>query len=77
MNIKLELLKKHIADFIENNLDDFEIDASKIADTVAINMLSEIQDIIKNEDYSDFEAIEEIVCVFEKYKIDYSSRHDF
>lgn len=77
MNIKIQLLKKHIADFIDNNLDDFEIDASKIADTVAINMLSEIQNIIKNENYSDFDAIEEIVCVFEKHKIDCSPRHDF
>ena len=77
MNIKIELLKKHIADFIDNNLDDFEIDVSKIADTVAIKMLSEIQDIIKNENYSDFDAIEEIVCVFEKYRVDCSWRHDF
>ena len=77
MNIKTELLKKYIADFIDNNLDDFEIDVSKIADTVAINMLSEIQDIIKNENYSDFDAIEEIVCVFEKYKIECFPRHDF
>ena len=77
MNIKLELLKRYIVDFINNNLDNFEIDASKIADTVAINMLSEIQNIIRNENYSDFDAIEEIVCVFEKYKIDFGLRHDF
>ncbi len=77
MNIKLELLKRYIVDFINNNLENFEIDASKIADTVAINMLSEIQNIIRNENYSDFDAIEEIVCVFEKYKIDFGSRHDF
>ncbi len=77
MNIKLELLKSYITDFINNNLEDFEIDASQIADTVAINMLYEIQSIITNETYSDFEAIEEIVCVFEKNKIDFGHRHDF
>ena len=77
MNIKLELLKRYIADFIDNNLDDFEIDESKVANTTAISMLYEIQSIIKNETYSDFDAIEKIVCVFEKYRIDFGSRHDF
>lgn len=77
MNIKLELLKRSMVDFINNKLEDFEIDACEIADTVAINMLSEIQNIIRNENYSDFDAVEEIVCVFEKYKIDFGSRHNF
>lgn len=77
MNIKLELLKGYISDFINNSLDDFEIDANEIADTIAINMLSEIYKIIKNEDYSDFRVVEEIVLVFEKYRIDFGSLHDF
>lgn len=66
MNLKLELLKRYISDYINSNLEDFEIDASPIADTVATNMLCEIQSIIKNKNYSDFDAIEEIVCVFER-----------
>ncbi len=77
MDIKLELLKSYISDFINSNLVDFEIDAEKIADTIAINMLREIQGIIKNENCSDFDAIEEIVCVFENNKIDFGFRHDF
>ena len=77
MNLKLELLKGYISDYINSNLEDFEMDASKIADTVAINMLCEIQDIIRNEQYSDFDAIEKIVCVFEKNNIDFGFRHNF
>lgn len=77
MNIKLELLKSYISDFINSNLDDFEINASEIADTTAISILSEVQNIIRNENHSDFQAIEEIVNVFEKYKIDFGSRHEF
>lgn len=73
MDVKLELLKKGMLDFIENNLEDFEI----ITNTVAINMLYEIQEIIKNKKYSDFDAIEEIVCIFERYHIDFGCRHDF
>ena len=77
MEIKLELLKRHISDFINSNLEDFEINAEEIADTLAINMLCEIQSIIKDERYSDFQAIEKIVCLFEKHKIDAGVRHDF
>ena len=77
MNIKLELLKSYITDVINSNIESFEIDENEIADTLAINMLREIQSIVKNENYSDFEAIEKIVCLFENYKIDYGFRHDF
>ena len=76
MNIKVELLGNYISDFVKSKIEDFEIDASQIADTTAIQMLSEIQNIIKNESYSDFEAIEEIVCIFENYNIDFGFRHD-
>lgn len=77
MNIKTELLKNHIIDFIKHRIEDFNIGASEISDTSAINMLAEIQKVIKNETYSDFEVVEEIVCIFEKYNIDFGSRHDF
>ncbi len=77
MNIKLELLRNYLSDYVKNNIEDFEIVASEIVDTSAVSALAEIQKIIKNEEYSDFEAIEEIVCVFEKYNIDFGSRHDF
>ena len=77
MDIKLELLRNYIADFVNSNLEDFEIDASQIANTVAINMLREIQSILKDENYSDFDAIEEIICIFERNSIDAGARHDF
>jgi len=69
MNIKLELLKGYITDYLNSNLENFEIDASKIADTVATNMLCEIQSIIKNENFSDFDVIEKIVRVFKKIRL--------
>jgi len=77
MNIKVELLRRYIRDFISGKLEDFEIDASKIADTTAIQMLREIQKVIQDENCSDFDAIEKIVCIFEKYDIDTGFRHDF
>lgn len=63
MNIKLELLKNYITDFINSNIDEFEIDTTQIVDTIAIQMLSEIQNVIKDEGYSDFDAVEEIVRI--------------
>ena len=77
MNIKVELLRNYISDFINNKIEEFEIDASQIADSTAIQMLSEIQKVIKDEIYSDSDAMEEIVCIFEKYNIDTGFRHDF
>ena len=66
-----------IIDIIRFRTQDLQIDASEIADTTATTMLGEIQQVIKNQEYSDFEAIEEIVCIFEKYNIDFGGRHDF
>ena len=40
-------------------------------------MIAEIQEVITDEKYSDFDAIEAIVCIFEKYNIDAGNRHDF
>lgn len=39
--------------------------------------LKEIQAIIKNSEADDFEAIEEIVCILNKYGWNTGSRHDF
>lgn len=77
MNIKLELLSGSISDTVIQRLKEIDIDADKIADTAAISALSEIQNIIQNDDVSDFDAVEQIVCIFEKYKISAEIRHDF
>ena len=77
MNIKLELVQNAVFDAIKERLQNAEIDADEIADTNAIKALSEIRDIIGNDEISDFEAVEEIVLVFEKYGITAGGRHDF
>ncbi len=76
-NIKTELLKAYIADYINQNIEDFEIDANTIANTTAIKILAQIQKILSNEHYTDFEIVEEIVCLFEKYKLNFGGCHDF
>ena len=77
MHLKLELLKGAIFEAITRGLSYAEIDADKIADTMAIKALSEIQQILSDEEKSDFEIVDEIVNVFEKYNLDFGGCHDF
>ena len=76
MNIKVELLKNFISDYVNQNIKDFEIDADKITDSVAVKALSEIQNILQ-KDTSDEEIVEQIVEVFEKYNLDFGSCHNY
>ena len=76
MNIKLELLKDSVHDIIDSRLADIIINADEIADTIAIKALSEIQNILAS-DLDDFEIVEQIVCVFEKYNLNAGGCHDF
>ena len=77
MTIKTELIKSYIADFICNNINDFGIDADRIADTKATEALAEIQQVLHKNELDDFEMVEEIVCIFEKYNLDAGVCHDF
>ncbi len=77
MSISFELLTDEIISNVTKKLKEIEFDAQKIADTKAIVVLSEIQEVIKNDALSDFETIEEIVCIFEKHRLDFGVRHDF
>ncbi len=77
MKIKTELIKSSIADIICNSITDFEIDADKIADTIATKAHGEIQQVLHKNELDDFEMIEEIVLIFEKYKLDSGVCHDF
>lgn len=49
---------------------------SVVTDGLATKALQEIQDILNKENLTDFECIEEIVLIFERYGIS-TSRHDF
>lgn len=77
MNLEIELLGNALSEAIKQYLLNSNINYDVIADTVSINVLSEIQQILKNDCISDFDAIEQIICVFEKYNLDFGSRHDF
>ena len=86
MKLKYELLANAVSEAIcgkirmyadFDGLNELDIDVNEIADSTAIKALSEIQNVIQNDEISDFDAIEEIVNIFEKYNINAGSRHDF
>ncbi len=65
MYLKLELIKRAVADLVTNRIVNQEIDVNKIANTKAIAMLGEIQAVLQNEklDFSDIaQQIAQIFC---------------
>ena len=77
MNIKLELIQNHITEMVKNLLNDNTIDYNSIADTNAIYIIDKIKKVIADDSLSDFDAIEEIVCILERNNIYCGGRHDF
>ena len=71
---KLELLKTIISEAIDENSELLGVD--EVYDSTAVEMIKEIQQILINKD-DDFEIVEDIVCVFEKYNISAGTFHDF
>ena len=78
MNIKCRLVLNAAIDIIKENphLLNLELDADKIADTAATKMISEIQNALINSD-NDFDTVEQIIYIFEKYHVDCGDCHDF
>ena len=77
MDIEFELLSSGISEMVQNVIREAKFTANEIVQSVALSALAEIQEVLKNDGLSDFDAIEQIVCIFEKYNIDCGVRHDF
>ncbi len=59
MGIKKELLTEAVIDTLKENLDRYlELDESQLVDTIAIQVVSEIQKVLK-EDYFDYDPQKE------------------
>lgn len=77
MDIRCELIAGAIVDVINKRIKDIYVDMDQLVENKAIGALSEIQEVICDEGISDWDAIEQIVCIFEKYNINAGTRHDF
>ena len=76
-DLKLEVFSWAIADAINSAIKYVHIDTDAIH-SVAFTVLNEIKVILADENIEDdFDVVEEILCVFEKYNISAGGRHDF
>lgn len=82
LELNLELCADGIRECIKGQIGTIftDLDLDKIADTKAIQVLYEIREVLLNYDIEktdDFETVEQIVQIFEKYGISTGSCHDF
>ncbi len=77
MDVRYELLECCIKDSIEKIFSDMGDNFTNKINEKAIMALDEIKSIISDDGLSDFDAVEDIVCVLEKYNIYCGGRHDF
>ena len=77
MSVYSDLLAGGLCDYIKDELSFRKFDAKKVVNTKAVRILQEIQDVLADDLKSDFDVVEEIVCIFEKYNISAEGRHDF
>lgn len=74
MNEIIDLIKDDLDDVLKKHLTDIVLSS----DTISTKALSDIQQVLKHsENKSDFDIVEEIVCIFEKYNINAGNCHDF
>ncbi len=77
MNIREEILSYLKDEFIKRKLEEEFVDMDEHIARIAVYALSQIREIIQKENLPDFDVVEEIVCILEKYNIDCGFRHDF
>ncbi len=77
MSVSLDLLANGLCDFIKEELTFKKFNAKKVVNTKAVKILQEIQDVLACDTKTDFEMVEEIVCIFEKHGISAEGCHDF
>ena len=78
MNVDLELMNSEIEGIVQKYIADIILQS----DSLCANAPKEIQEVLKNGNIvdgnkNDFEMIEDIICIFEKYHINSGSCHDF
>lgn len=78
MNETIELMNAEIESIVQKHIADIILQS----DNLCAKALKEIQVVLKNGNIvdgnkSDFEIVEDIVCIFEKYHLNAGGCHDF
>ena len=78
MELYQEVLAKMLSqEEIHITFPNLQLNANEMIETQCYFALQKIKAIIQNDDLSDFECIEEIVCLLEKLGSNGGNRHDF
>ena len=56
---------------------DFPYDSLDEVSATAVKMIKEIQAVLVNDEYNDYDVVEAIVEIFEKYDVDSGARNDY
>lgn len=72
-----ELLYQELGRFIIEQFQETKFYYEEVIQQKSVQALAQIRAVIQDETYSDFDAVEEIVCIFEQYGISAEDRHDF
>lgn len=75
MDIKLELMAKSLAGMVKDHMEEFGMRAEQIAETRANLILGEIQLILTNERFNDYDVVDAIVRLFKMNMLDTGNRH--
>jgi len=78
MDIKLDIFAGAVSDAINSAIRYIHIDTENVINSVALTALNEIKCVIQNTQIKDdFDVVEKIVRIFEKYNINAGGRHNF
>lgn len=78
MNVKLKLFALAISEAINSHIKHLNINTDEIICSTALEALAEISLVIRNPEIeNDFDVVDEIIHILDKYNIDTGFRHDF
>ena len=78
MNLCLELISKEIAETVYTALKTYDfLNISQDIELTAVTILTQIRDVIADDNLSDFDAIEEIINILDRNNLYTGTRHDF
>ncbi len=78
MDMKLEIFASVVSDAVKNAIEYIDINTDEVVNSSALVVLEEIKSVIVDEKIEDdFDMVEQIVKVLERYNIDTGFRHDF
>ena len=77
MELYKELIAKEIGEMVLKTISEKQINYAEIAGNTSYKALSKIKAAICDDSLSDFDCVEQIVCIFEEFGIDSGHRHDF